>query len=88
MQKVIHGCGTAFLLALAAGCGQGAPGEIGEPPAVEVRQRGEIAAPYAIEPLDGRVTVDTQRFEVPLPAAGPATPEPPDEPETPAPPDA
>jgi len=87
MQKVIHWSGSALLLALMVGCAGEEQGAIGEHPAEEVRQRGEIAAPYAIEPLDGRVTVDTQRFDMPVPAGESATPVPPDEAETPPPPD-
>lgn len=68
MQKV----GAAFVLLALAGCAREESAARAEP--VEVEQPGAITAPYHIEPLDGRITVDTQRFEMPPPAEQPAAP--------------
>jgi hypothetical protein len=65
MRKAVGGVLTVWTLAL-AGCER--EDEVEIPGTVESEADAPgVVVPYVIEPLDGRVTVDTQKFEVALP---------------------
>jgi hypothetical protein len=65
MRKTIGAGVMALLLGLASGCEREESAELPGAEQPGSPQSG-IQAPYVIEPLDGRVTVDTQRFDVPV----------------------